>query len=229
MARLRAMRKGRKRGGALGGMLPGVTYNRLMDELQNAMRHGSDNVKIRDAKGREYLIPVDRVQSMLDEFDKMTGFWDGMSKQERSAYIKSHYLSGSTHVPWKNMTLARLIKIIKRTRKGYLPGKFIEKRGTNDFINQWLRLNKAPKDNKAKMFQALLKTVTQTRKVHGQTKIKKTRDFANLLEQLNHVDLHSVLLMIQHNKVKLVPDGQRDYYHDFLDNLDNNEYGKKDE
>ena len=62
-------RKGRKRGGALGGMLPGVTYNRLMDLLTDAMRHDSDIVKIRDAKRREYAIPVEKVQNMLDGFD----------------------------------------------------------------------------------------------------------------------------------------------------------------
>ena len=35
--------------------------------------------------------------------------------------------------------------------------KFIARRGDPDFINEWALLKKAPKDNKAKMFQAMLR------------------------------------------------------------------------
>lgn len=56
------------------------------------------------------------VKEMLRDFNKMQNFWRGKSTEERGDYIKLHYFSGTTHKPWKNMTEARLIKFLNRTK-----------------------------------------------------------------------------------------------------------------
>ena len=64
------------------------------------------------------------------------------------------------------MTMARLVKILNRTKRNRYPKKFIARRGTADFIEEWAKLKKAPKDNKAKMFQALLKKMIVMNKLY---------------------------------------------------------------
>ena len=122
---------------------------------------------------------------MLQGYDKMVNFWNGKSAAERGQYIKDHYLNGNTFMPWKNMSMARLIKIIKRTKKGLLPRKYIIDRGGPGFINEYLWQRHAPRDTKAKSFQALLKAVLKTRNIPRQSYIEKTNDFADLLQQLD--------------------------------------------
>ena len=81
--------------------------------------------------------------------------------------------------------MPRLIKILRRTKKGCLPKKYIEDRGDPEFINEWLKQQHAPRDSKAKSFQALLKGVLKTRKIPRQSYIEKTNDFDDLLAQLD--------------------------------------------
>ena len=54
---------------------------------------------------------------MLASYYKMIDFWREKSKEERSAYIKSHYLKGITHKPWQNMAMTRLVKILNGTKQ----------------------------------------------------------------------------------------------------------------
>ena len=114
-------------------------------------------------------------RKMLQGFNGMVNFWRGKTKAERSAYIKDNYLRGTTHIPWRNMTLARLIKILNRTKHNKYPRRFIARRGTQDFINEWALLKKAPKDNKAKMFQAMLRQMVIENRLCQNRKTRKIR------------------------------------------------------
>ena len=99
------------------------------------------------------------------------------------------------------MTMARLVKILNRTKRNRYPKKFIARRGTADFIEEWAKLKKAPKDNKAKMFQALLKKMIVMNKLYANKKTRNLRpkivpvdNFEGLLLQLDdwkkgHVDI----------------------------------------
>ena len=98
----------------------------------------------------DHQLSIASARRMLQGFNGMVDFWAGRSAAERNAYIKSHYLRGTTHVPWKNMTLARHVKILNKTKHNKYPRKFIARRKNADFISQWALLKKAPKDNKAK-------------------------------------------------------------------------------
>ena len=199
MARLRAMRKGRRKG----GMFYGITYDKLDQLVAQAQTRGDDFVTVTDAYRQEHVVPMASARKMLSGFKKMTDFWKGKSAKQRSDYIKSHYLSGSTHEPWKNMTMARLAKILNRTSGKRYPKRFIARRGTHDFVEEWGKLLKPPRDNKAKMFQALLKKMIVMNKLarNKNKKLRKLRpkllpfdNFESLLLQLDdfkngHVDI----------------------------------------
>ena len=125
-----------------------------------------------DADNINHQLSVASARRMLQGFNGMVDFWRGKSPAERSAYIKAHYLNGTTHVPWRNMTLSRLIKILNRTKHNKYPRKFITRRGNADFINQWALLKKAPKDNKVKMFQALLRQMVIENRLYWNRRTK---------------------------------------------------------
>ena len=149
MARLRAMRRGRRKG----GMFKGVTHAQLGRLLADAEAAGREGFPIKDKNGVDHQISLDSARRMLEGFrgfKNMTDFWKGKTRAERSNYIKSHYLRGTTHQPWKNMTMARLIKILNRTKANRYPKKFIARRGNPDFVDEWAKLLKSPRDNKAK-------------------------------------------------------------------------------
>ena len=166
MARLRAMRRGRRKG----DMIKGVTHAELRDAIAHAGAANSNTVNLNG-----HVVPIANARKMLQGYYKMVNFWQGKSPAERGWYIKDHYLSGTTHKPWHNMTLARLVKILNRTKHNKFPRKFISRRGNADFINQWALFKKAPSDNKAKMFQALLRQMVIENRLYWNRKNRKIR------------------------------------------------------
>ena len=185
------MRRGRRKG----GMFKGVTHAELERMIKGAAQLGEDEITVRDGDRKDHQISVDSAMRMLEGFRGMTDFWAGKSKAERSAYIKSHYLRGTTHHPWQNMTLARLVKILNRARHNKYPRKFITRRGDPDFVNEWALLKKAPKDNKAKMFQAMLRQMVIANRLYQNRKTRKIRakyepaaDYDDLLLQFDGWD-----------------------------------------
>ena len=89
--------------------------------LADAEAAGRDPFTVRDAYNQEHQLSVAAARRMLQGFNGMVDFWNGKSAAERSAYIKDNYLSGSTHQPWQNMTMARLVKILNRTKHNKYP------------------------------------------------------------------------------------------------------------
>ena len=98
-----------------------------------------------------HIVSLENAEAMVEGYNKMRNFWNGMSSEERGNYIKRNWLKGTTHKPWQKMTDARLKKIVRRISNGALPTKFIKDRGTKDFVNEWYDFTKKyPKNPNSK-------------------------------------------------------------------------------
>ena len=196
------MRKGKRRGGALGGILglgfpKGVSPNELKAALRMARSAGKKQVELDNT-----TLDYDKALKILEGYNKMQNFWQGKTADQRSAYIKSHYLSGTTHKPWKNMTQARLRKILSRIRYGYLPGKFIADRADKNFIDLWYNMIKAPKDTRAKMFQAIAKMMVTTHDRGTLTPFKDQQDVAAFMNDVMNLEAQEKYSYTKHGMNK---------------------------
>ena len=77
MARLRAMRRGRRKG----GMFKGVTHADLQRMLADAEAAGRDPFTVRDEDGRAHQLSVASARKMLEGFNGMVNFWRGKKLQ----------------------------------------------------------------------------------------------------------------------------------------------------
>ena len=94
------------------------------------------------------------------------------------------------------MTVPRLVKILNRTKHNKYPSRFITRRRTDNFVNEWALLRRPPHDNKAKMFQALLRQMVITSRLCWNRKIRGVKpkyinrgSYPDLLTQFEDWDM----------------------------------------
>ena len=63
------MRKGRRRGSALGGMIKGVTHDNLRDAIAQAGADGRNMVNLNG-----HVVPIENARKMLRGYYKMINF-----------------------------------------------------------------------------------------------------------------------------------------------------------
>ena len=98
MARLRAMRRGRRKG----GMFKGVTHVQLGRLVADAEARGEQTFIVKDGNGEERLLRLEKAKKMLDGFRNMTDFWRGKTRQkevttlENTTSVEVHMNPGRT-------------------------------------------------------------------------------------------------------------------------------------